>query len=70
MGCDRRTIARFRRPGSAGAAVLLLLSTTTELVIVTLVPQHDRQPNPELASHSHSLFPQTFLNQTAVVETL
>ena len=50
MGCDHRTLSRFRHPGSAGAAVLLLLSTTTELVIVTLVPQHDPQPNPKLAS--------------------
>src|SRR6266436_6854412 len=51
-------------------ALLLLLSTTTELVVLNLIAQHDPQPDPELASHRHTRFPQTLVHQFAAVKTL
>jgi hypothetical protein len=63
----RRTIPRFRHPRTG---ITVFLSATTELVVINLVPQHDPQPDPELASHGHSRLPQTLLDQFAAVETL
>jgi hypothetical protein len=57
-----RTIARFWHPRTGFTALLLLLSTTTELVVLKLIPQHDPQPDPELASHGHARLPETFLD--------
>ncbi len=56
-----RTIRRFWHPRTGFTAFLLLLSTTTELVVPNLIPQHDPQPDPELASHGHARLPETFL---------
>src|SRR6266436_7306975 len=53
-----RTIPRFWHPRTGFTAFLLLLSTTTELVVLNLIPQHDPQSDPELASHGqHSPSP-------------
>src|SRR5258707_12281843 len=65
-----RTIRRFWHPRTGFTAFLLLLSTTTELVVLNLIPQHDPQPDPELASHRHTCLPQTLLHQFAAVKTL
>jgi hypothetical protein len=48
----------------------LYLSATTELLIINLIPQHDPQPDSQLARHRHARLAQTFLNQFAAVETL
>src|SRR5580692_11877864 len=65
-----RTIPRFWHPRTGVTAFLLLLSTTTELGILNLIPQHDPQPDSELASHGHTRLPQTLLHQFAAVKTL
>src|SRR5580704_8511080 len=65
-----RTIPRFWHPRTGITAFLLLLSTTTELVVLNLVPQHDPQPDPQLARHRNARFPQTLLHQFAAVKTL
>ncbi len=57
-----RTIPRFWHLRTRTTAFLLLLSTTTELVVLNLIPQHDPQPDPELASYGHARLPQTFLD--------
>jgi hypothetical protein len=64
-----RTIARCWHPRT-GITAFLLLSTTTELVVLNLIPQHDPQPDPQLASHGHARFPHTLLHQFAAVESL
>jgi hypothetical protein len=58
----RRTLRRFWHPRTGSTAFLLLLSATTELVVLNLIPQHDPQPDPQLASHGHARLPQTFLD--------
>ena len=65
-----RTIRRFWHSRTGITAAVLLLSTTTELVVLNLIPQHDPQPDPQLASHGHTRFPQTLLHQFAAVESL
>src|SRR5258707_2290724 len=65
-----RTIPRFWHSRTGITAFLLLLSTTTELVVLNLIPQHDPQPDPQLACHGHARFPQTLLHQFAAVESL
>jgi len=51
---NSRTLARFWHPRTGTTPFLLLPSTTTELVVLNLIPQHDPQPDPELASHGHA----------------
>jgi hypothetical protein len=46
------------------------LAAATELLVINLVAQHDPQPNPRLASCSHSRFAQSLLCQLAPIETL
>src|ERR1700686_3397609 len=65
-----RTIPRFWHPRTGFTAFLLLLSTTTELVVLNLIPQHDPQSDPELASHGHTRLSQPLLHQFAPVKTL
>src|SRR5260370_26693062 len=65
-----RTLPRFWPSRTGITAFLLLLSTTTELVVLNLIPQHDPQPDPQLACHGHARFPQTLLHQFAAVESL
>src|SRR4029077_5848875 len=64
-----RTIRRFWHPRTGITAFLLLLSTTTELVVLILIPQHDPQPDPELARHPHTRLPQALLPQFAAVKS-
>ena len=49
-----RTIGRFWHPRTGITAFLLLLSATTELGVLNLIPQHDPQPDPQLARHRHT----------------
>src|SRR5580658_7938604 len=65
-----RTIARFWHPRTGITAFLRLLSTTTELLVLNLIPQHDPQPDPQLARHRHTGLPQALLHQFAAVKTL
>src|SRR5215470_15350005 len=65
-----RTIARLWHPRHRPHGFLLHLSATTELLIINLIPQHDPQPDSQLACHRHARLPQTFLHQFAAVETL
>ena len=64
-----RTIRDFKHPRT-GCTALLLLSATTELFVINFIPQHDPQPDPQLAGHRHACLPQSFLRQFAAVETL
>src|SRR5262249_36622399 len=65
-----RTIARLRHPRHRPHRFLLYLSATTELWIINLIPQHDPQPDPQLAGQRHPRLPHTFVKQFAAVETL
>src|SRR5258707_8401902 len=65
-----RTIPRFWHSRTGITAFLLLLSTTTALVVLNLIPQHDPQPDPQLACPGHARFPQTLLHQFPAVEFL
>src|SRR5258707_14884831 len=60
-----RTIPRFWHSRTGITAFLLLLSTTTELVVLNLIPQHDPQPDPQLACHGHARFPRPLRNNFA-----
>ena len=54
-----------------GTTVLLSqLSAATELLIIDLVTQQDPEPDPQLSGRCHFRFPQTFLHQLVLVETL
>src|SRR5260370_25528782 len=63
-------MARLRHSHHRPPFFLLYLSATTELLIINLIPQHDPQPDSQLACHRHARLAQTFLNQFAAVETL
>src|SRR5215470_985983 len=65
-----RTIARLWHPRHRPHRFLLHLSATTELLIINLIPQHDPQPDPQLAGYRHARLSQTFVNQFAAIETL
>jgi hypothetical protein len=65
-----RTKPRFWHLRTGFTAFPLLLPATTELVIVNLIPQHDPQPDFQLASHSYPRLPQTFLHLFAAIEAL
>ena len=62
-----RTIRRFWHPRTGTTAFLLLLSTTTELVVLDLISQHDPQPDPQFASHRHTLLPQPLLHSRNIL---
>src|SRR5215470_15822048 len=64
-----RTIARLWHPRHRPHRFLLHLSATTELLIINVIPQHDPQPNPQLACYCHARLSQTFVNHFAAVET-
>jgi hypothetical protein len=59
-----RTIPRFWHPRT-GCTALLLLTATKELLIINRIPQHDPQPDSELARHRYTCFSQTFVKSTA-----
>ena len=54
-----------------GTTVLLSqLTAATELLVIDLVTQQDPDPDPQLSCRCHFRFPQTFLHQLVLVETL
>src|SRR5260370_3867070 len=63
-------MARLRHSHHRPPFFLLYLSATTELLIINLIPQHDPQPDSQLACHRHARLAQTFLNQFPPVQTL
>src|SRR5205807_5774259 len=63
-------MTHFWHPRTGTAVLLPHLAAATELLVVNLVAQHDPQPDPQLASCSHSRFAQSLLCQLAPVEAL
>src|SRR6266436_2919435 len=63
-------MTHFWHPRTGTTVFLPHLATATELLVINLVAQHDPQPDPQLASGSHSRFAQSLLCQLAPVEAL
>src|SRR5580704_4734369 len=63
-------MTHFWHPRTGTTAFLPHLAAATELLVINLVAQHDPQPDPQLASGSHSRFAQSLLCQLAPVEAL
>src|SRR6202040_3478212 len=59
-----RTTVVSRHP-RMGFPLLRQLSTPTELFVVNLIPQHDPQPNAQLARRRHPRLAHPFLHQLA-----
>lgn len=67
----RQRMKTPRAAAVAGIIFSLLLIAGYLLIwisIIDLIPQHDRQPNPQLASHATVAFPRSFLEQLATLE--
>jgi hypothetical protein len=59
---SRRSSELTWHPRTGITTFLLYLSTSTELVVFNPISLHDPHPDPQLASHRCSRFPETLLD--------